>query len=103
MAKDIADVIKLIIWRWKDYSGLSGWVLTRITGAFIKEKQREIRLQREEGDVVMKAVFEDEGRTIAKEDRLPPKAEKGKRSFFLEFSEGISQANTLTLANETEF
>lgn len=65
MAKDIADVIKLMIWRWKDYSGLSGWVLTRITGVFIREKHREIRLQREEGDMVMKAVFEDEGRTIS--------------------------------------
>lgn len=41
MAKKVfADVTKLRILTWRDYPGLSGWVLNATTCFFMREKQR---------------------------------------------------------------
>lgn len=47
-----ASVIKLRILRWRDYPGLSGWVLNSITGVLRRERSRG-NLTHREGDVEM--------------------------------------------------
>lgn len=44
--RDFADVIKLRILRWRDYSRLFRWILNVITSALIRGRQREVRLQK---------------------------------------------------------
>lgn len=40
--RDFEDMIKVRIWRWREYHGLSRWTFSAITSVFIGGKQREI-------------------------------------------------------------
>lgn len=52
-------MVTLRIMRWGDYPGLPRWALNVITSVLIREKQRQILLQkREDSDNLSKKIFE---------------------------------------------
>lgn len=48
-------MIKLRLLRWRNYPGLSGWALNEITSVLFRRRQKDLKTEEEEGNVITAA------------------------------------------------